>query len=152
MARATATLRAQADALGLKGVHIEGPRFGSAKDELHRDADIFVLPTRSENFGMVVAEALANATPVICTTGAPWAGLEAAGCGWWIDQGVAPLTAALENAMALGRAALDAMGAAGRAWMERDFSWPEAGARMAAVYRWLAMGQPAPAPAWVKLT
>jgi glycosyltransferase involved in cell wall biosynthesis len=41
----------------------------------YRRADIFVLPTYSENFGIVVAEALYAKVPVITTKGTPWAEL-----------------------------------------------------------------------------
>ena len=40
-----------------------------------QNADLCVLPTRSENFGIVVAEALACGVPVITTKGAPWSEL-----------------------------------------------------------------------------
>ncbi|WP_292514719.1 glycosyltransferase [Mesorhizobium sp.] len=123
-------------ALGLARVVFEDAAFGEAKQEAYQDADLFVLPTLNENFGMVVAEALANATPVICTVGAPWKGLAEHRCGWWIDHGVEPLSAALKTAMAMPRRSLDVMGSRGRAWMERDFSWGKIASNMAHVYRW----------------
>ena len=46
-----------------------GPVYGDAKWELYRSASAFVLPSFTENFGAVVAEALACELPVITTTG-----------------------------------------------------------------------------------
>ena len=43
-----------------------------AKARLLKSVAAVVLPSRSENFGLVVAEALYCHTPAICTTGAPW--------------------------------------------------------------------------------
>ena len=130
-------LRALAAALGLARVSIEGPVYGDAKFAAYRDADVFVLSTLNENFGLTVAEALASGTPAISTRGAPWSGLEAQGCGWWIDHGVDPLAASMANAMAMPREALQAMGAKGRSWMARDFSWDRVARDTVTVYRWL---------------
>jgi glycosyltransferase involved in cell wall biosynthesis len=137
-------LRALAMALGLTRFSIEGPIYGEAKTTVYRDADVFVLPTLNENFGLTVAEALIAGTPVISTKGAPWGGLEREGCGWWIDHGVEPLAAALAQAMALPRAALKAMGDKGREWMARDFSWDRVARDMRDVYLWLARGAAPP--------
>jgi glycosyltransferase involved in cell wall biosynthesis len=49
-----------------------GPLYGEDKYGVMATADLFVLPTRNENFGIVVAEALACGVPVITTKGAPW--------------------------------------------------------------------------------
>jgi glycosyltransferase involved in cell wall biosynthesis len=138
-------LRALAMGLGLAHVSVEGPVYGDAKTIAYRDADLFVLPTLNENFGLTVAEALAAGTPAISTKGAPWRGLEREGCGWWIDHGVEPLAAALAHAMALPREALKAMGEKGRTWMAQDFSWDRVARDMLDVYAWLAHGAEPPA-------
>jgi glycosyltransferase involved in cell wall biosynthesis len=138
-------LRALVTTLRLTRVSIEGPIYGDAKIAACRDAEIFVLSTLNENFALTVAEALAAGTPVISTKGAPWSGLEREGCGWWIDQGVEPLSAALAHAMALPRETLQAMGDKGREWMARDFSWDRIAHDMLDVYLWLARGTDPPA-------
>jgi glycosyltransferase involved in cell wall biosynthesis len=137
-------LWALAMTLGLAHVSIEGPVYGQAKQAAYRDADLFVLPTLNENFGLTVAEALAAGMPAISTKGAPWSGLEAEGCGWWIDHGVEPLAAALANATAMPSEVLSAMGAKGRAWMARDFSWDRVARDMIETYRWLTSEIEAP--------
>ena len=95
-------------------VRFAGPLYGEEKLAAYRRAELFVLPTLNENFAMTVAEALAAATPVISTKGAPWAGLERHGCGWWVDQGTEPLAAAMNEAMTMSWDQLGAMGEAGR--------------------------------------
>ena len=137
-------LRALAMALGLTRVSVEGPIYGDAKTTAYREADVFVLPTLNENFGLTVAEALAAGTPAISTTGAPWGGLESEGCGWWVDHGVESLAATLVDAMALPREVLRAMGDKGRKWMVRDFSWDRVARDMLDVYLWLARSAKAP--------
>jgi len=137
-------LRALAATLGLSRVSIEPALYGEAKLSAYRDADIFVLPTLNENFGVTVAESLAAGTPVISTKGAPWSGLEANHCGWWIDHGVQPLGRALAKAVVLNRQELKAMGARGRGWMERDFAWKRVGQAMAELYMWLQTGTSRP--------
>jgi glycosyltransferase involved in cell wall biosynthesis len=125
-------------------VSIEGPVAGDAKTAAYHEADLFVLPTLNENFAITVAEALSFGTPVIATKGAPWRGLASEGCGWWVDHGVEPLAAALTDAMAMGRRALQMKGAKGRAWMKRDFSWDCVARDMLDVYRWLSSGGEVP--------
>jgi glycosyltransferase involved in cell wall biosynthesis len=130
--------------LGLRSVSVSGPVFGDEKLRMLAGAEIFALSTLNENFAMTVAESLACCTLVISTKGAPWAGLEANGCGWWIDHGPEAMAAALREAMALSPSERQAMGARGRAWMERDFGWPGIAEQMLSVYRWMIDGGDVP--------
>jgi glycosyltransferase involved in cell wall biosynthesis len=142
-----AELRASAARRKLDRVAFHGAVYGEGKSHVFRTADLFVLPTHSENFGMAVAEALAHGVPAVVTRGAPWSGLEVEGAGWWTEQDVPAIAAALDAAMALPPSALQAMGRRGRAWMERDFAWDPLAERMALAYAF-AMGK-APRPDWV---
>lgn len=142
-----ARMRQLSEELDLARVEFSGPAYGMDKFQTYADADLFVLPTYSENFGMAVAESLAAGTPAVVTKGAPWAGLEVQGAGWWIDIGVDPLVAALETALEQPRDRLIAMGVKGQAWMRDEYSWERIGSRMAQVYRWILGG--GEKPEWV---
>lgn len=131
-----AETEALARALHLQRVEFAGALYGSEKSKAYFAADLFVLPTHSENFGMAVAEALAHGLPAVVARGAPWAGLETERCGWWIDNDVATLAAALDAAMRESPRRLGEMGMSGRRWMERDFSWSSVAERMESAYRW----------------
>jgi glycosyltransferase involved in cell wall biosynthesis len=142
-----AEVEALAARLGCERTTFLGEVNGAAKWRLLSEASLFILPSLSENFGVAVAEALASGTPAIVTHGAPWEGLDREGAGWWIGHGMDSISAALSVAMSLRIDELAAMGAAGRSWMVRDFSWQSIGTRMHATYRWLLEG--GTNPEWV---
>jgi len=118
---------------------------GEAKWDLLRRADVFALPTASENFGVVVAEALAAGTPVLTTKGTPWRELETRGCGWWVDTGADAVAEGLARAIAAGDEERARMGERGRALVEEKYSWRKIAADMAMAYRWLLGGGEKPA-------
>lgn len=114
-----------------------GPVKGTEKWKLYQSADLFVLPTHSENFGIVVAEALSCGVPVITTRGAPWSDLVDHECGWWIDVGVDPLAEALDRAISVSAADRAAMGRRGRELVDRKYTWPQVAAALQSVYAWV---------------
>lgn len=130
-------MRRLASELLLERIEFSGGLFGAQKWQAYRDADLFVLPTYSENFGMSVAEALAAGTPTIVSKGAPWSGLDTRKAGWWIDIGIDPLVACLEQALAESSNSLTAMGLRGRDWMEEEYSWMHVGRQMVETYYWI---------------
>ena len=121
----------------LPRVSFVGEINGHAKYEFLANADIYVLPSDTENFGVTVAEALASGTPVIASQGTPWQGLERERCGRWVPIGVEPLAAALKEMMAMSDEERVAMGARGCEWIRRDFSWRGIGVQMKSAYEWL---------------
>ena len=121
-----------------------GPVYGEEKDTLYRLADLFVLPSFTENFGVVVTDALAFGVPVITTKGAPWQELLGSSAsssfatsgrsGWWVDIGVEPLAEALCEAMRLTDAERCQMGMNGRRLVETKYTWPAVAAELKRAY------------------
>lgn len=126
-----------ASQLGLERVEFSGPLLGNEKVKAYQKADLFVLPTHSENFGVTVAESLAVGTPAIVSKGAPWEGLKTRLAGWWIDLGVDPLVACLEEALSSSNETLSVMGKNGQEWMIEEYSWDEIARKLDRAYRWI---------------
>jgi glycosyltransferase involved in cell wall biosynthesis len=135
-----AGLKTLARDLRVQRVAFRGATHGTDKAALLSSADLLVLPTFSESFGVIVAEALSYSIPVVATEGAPWSVLNEVECGWWIPNTLESLTATLNEALSLPESDLRAMGARGRSLVERDYSWNEIGRSMTSVYRWLRSG------------
>ena len=96
--------------------HVEGEQ----KEDMFASADICVVPSHTENFCIVIAEALGRGVPVVASTGTPWADVEKYACGLWVDNSPESLAEAVET---LATRDLPAMGARGREWMLADFGW-----------------------------
>jgi glycosyltransferase involved in cell wall biosynthesis len=130
-------LERQARRLGLSTVRFAGPVYGHDKARAFRDADIVLVPSRSESFGIVVAEALAAGVPVITTKAAPWGEIQGS-CGWWVDVAAEPIGRALAEAMRLTDDQRAAMGARGRSLVESKYEWAIVARAMEQLYREVA--------------
>jgi glycosyltransferase involved in cell wall biosynthesis len=122
---------------GVSRVIFDGPVYGVEKSLALRNADLFVLPTQNENFGIAVAEALASGIPAIVSRGAPWAGLETKRCGWWVERGIEPLVNALRESTTLSDDERRVMGERGRALVAREYDWDKIADDMRSVYEWV---------------
>lgn len=100
-----------------------GPLDDQRKWEAYRRAEFFVLPTHTENFGIVIAEALYAGLPVLTTKNAPWEGLLSHRCGWWIELDQKKLVDALRQAMICSDRERKEMGARGRQFVLENYSW-----------------------------
>jgi glycosyltransferase involved in cell wall biosynthesis len=124
--------------LGLDGrVRFHGHVDGAAKRSAFHTADVCVIPSHSENFGNVVAEALAHGVPVVASRGSPWAEVEKHGCGVWVDNTPEALAKAIS---AMRDRDLASMGEKGRMWMAEELRWSLIANRMCAAYSGLIGG------------
>jgi glycosyltransferase involved in cell wall biosynthesis len=98
-------------------------------------ASLFLLPSHDENFGLVIAEAMAAGIPVVVTDTTPWREIQTRVVGWcvpWTDFG-----AALNQAVGMPAEQLRARGEAARAWVLDNFSWSKSAALLLDFYRGL---------------
>ena len=144
-----ADMQRLASTLDLPRCEFIGELRDAAKTAELAAARLFVLPSHTENFGIVVAEALAHGVPVVTTTGTPWTELEARGCGWRVAPERAALTAGLRAALLRTPSELASMGAAGRKWVTSVYRWDAVAERMLSTYEWLLAGERRKAPDWV---
>jgi len=114
-----------------------GALYGPDRTAAFAAAELFILPTLNENFGVVIAEAIGFGLPVITTHGAPWSGIEEHRCGWWVPVGKAGLVGALRKALGLSQDELAEIGQRGKLWVQQTFTWDAVAREMIAVYRWL---------------
>jgi len=129
-----AEIRNLVDARALRNIYFLGAVYGQEKDKLFRSADVFVLPSLTENFAAVVVEALSYGVPVITTTGTPWVVLEEEGCGWCAELTVASLKNKMKEALSTELPVLKAMGNKGRLFVEHNFAWPTIANRFVKLY------------------
>jgi glycosyltransferase involved in cell wall biosynthesis len=111
---------------------------GSDRPAPYAIASLFLLPSHTENFGLVIAEAMAASVPVVVTDTTPWRQLNAAGLGWCVPWAEFP--AATRAAVSEDPAALRQRGSLARDWVLRDFSWARSAADLAAFYATLQGG------------
>lgn len=121
-------------------VEIIPPIFEKDKHKLYCESSLFVLPTYSENFGMVVAEALACGVPVITTNGTPWQELNDEKIGWCVDLSEENIENAIRDALSLPAEELFAMGQKGSKHINNNYLYTSVAKKNLELYKWILEG------------
>jgi glycosyltransferase involved in cell wall biosynthesis len=107
---------------------------GSDKERLFAAAQLFVLPSYSENFGNTVLEAMRRSVPVIVTPEVGAAEIvRASGAGLVVSGDPEPLSSAI-RLLTIDLSLARSMGEAGREYAAAHFSWDQVAAQMEALY------------------
>ena len=106
----------------VKGMHFLGAIDGIEKHTLFSISSLFVLPSKSENFGMSIAEAMSYKIPVITTTGTPWREMKEKDAGWWVELNQKNIDNAIDEALSCSDNELKAKGKRGFDII-KNYSW-----------------------------
>lgn len=115
-------------------VHLVGHVDGTLKLSLYARCDLLALPTSQENFGLVLTESLACATPIVTTRGVDiWRELEQGGGGVAIDRTPEGFANAISDLLA-DAPRREQMGRAGRDWVFEHFDEHACASAFADIY------------------
>lgn len=103
-------------------------------------ASLFLLPSHNENFGLVIAEAMAHGLPILVTDTTPWSGVNALKGGWCLPWESYP--SGLRLALSESPAQLAHRGGLARDWVLREYSWARSARLLQAFYRDLSSPPP----------
>ena len=133
-------LRDLVEELKLDNVSFPGMITGDEKFKRLSSLRALCVPSKTENFGMTVAEALIAQTPVICTNTAPWEDLDAYRCGWWIDNNIDSLAQSIEHVLELSDTQICEMGKNGLGLVKDKYSHTQVALKMKRLYEWILDG------------
>ncbi|CAH2406458.1 glycosyltransferase [Mesorhizobium escarrei] len=129
-------LKSLVKTLGIeKTVVFTGPLFGDMKDSAFRNADAFVLPSKSEGVPVSVLEALSYGKPVLMTTACNLDIIFYFGAGKRLSLSPVEMQRDLEDFLKIGRSEIEIYANRAVKVVENLFLWPKVAKRMLDVYQ-----------------
>ena len=118
-------------------VKIIEPQYDKNRIITYDIASCFVQPSKGENFGISVIEALSRSVPVITTKNTPWEELETNDCGWWVDRSENTFKKTLLNLFSKDITDLNEMGNKGKTLVKENYTWVSVTKQLNNLYDWV---------------
>ena len=130
--------------LQIRNIAWKGNLLGEEKNNVLKSCSFLILPSYSENFGMVVVEALIHGVPVVASKGTPWSILETQGCGWWINNSVEDMGKKIKELLKVSLEKRLDMGYKGQLLVEQKYSTDAVSNALKTLYEWILYNKDKP--------
>lgn len=114
--------------------HYKGLLEGEMRIASYVASDLFVLPSHTENFGIVIAEAMAAKLPVITTKGTPWKEIKTHDAGWWVELTQENIDRAIDEAVKISSEEINQKGENGYNLIQQ-YDWSTQAYIMSTTYK-----------------
>ena len=118
-------------------VFLIGKMNGNDKNTVYNIADLFVLPSFNEGFGLTFLEAYRQKVPVITTTATPFQEIKDIQCGWYVEPTIDDIYSALYEAITLDNLELQRKGEIGYNLVKNKYDIHITNANMKELYTYL---------------
>lgn len=126
--------------LNLKTISFSDSVYGEQKSKKYFSNDVFILPSKSENFALVIAEAMSHEMPVITSENTPWDIVKKNNYGWVISLNEDSIYSAVSTANSLPERKLLDMGVRGKKYIKDNLSWDVLSNDYLTFYDWVQNG------------
>ncbi|WIE03922.1 glycosyltransferase [Vibrio fluvialis] len=105
------------------------------KWDYYSACDLFILPSQTENFGIVIAEALISGKPVLTTNNTPWDCINSINAGYCVPLNDANIIASINDFLLHDKLTQREMGSNGATFVKSNFAWESIAAQMLNEYQ-----------------
>lgn len=125
-------------------IKVLGMLTGYDKQAVLGASNIFTLPSYTENFGVVIGEAMAAGLPTITTTGVPWSEINSWNCGQQIELSNENLFNSMKSIMGQDDNSLNIMSKNAKSLIKNNYSWSTQAEKFGQALNYVVHSEPAP--------
>jgi len=138
-----ASLRHRSEELGIASQVVWGGEiFSDERFEIMRQCDAYILPSKSDNFGISVLEAMFCGAPILTTSATPWTELVHHNAGLVVDPHVADVSRGLRQLVDMPHEQRRQLGLCARRLAHQKYLWRSIAADLVRHYELVSSDRP----------